>query len=323
MVQRRVTDPHGPEWLLQAADIARSFYVEGRSKVEIAERLGVSRFKVARILEEARELGLVKVSIELPSAIDAGASAALKEHLGLRVVVLSPQVSDAVRNHLGRLGAALLSERVTAEDVLGLTCSRSVASVASALTSLAPCDVIQLTGTLAGPDGEPGSVESVRRAAAVGGGRQFPLYAPMVLTDAETTRALSHQDAIRRVLDLAPTVTIAVVSIGGWSPGASTVWDVASDAEREHAVNAGGVGEIGGRLFDARGQAVVTDLDERVLGVVLEDLRTIPEVVALAHGADRAEAVRAAVTGRLLSALVCDHALARALLELAPVEAAS
>jgi len=322
-MQHRLATDHGPAWLVQAAEVARLFYVDSRSKVEIADLLGMSRFRVARILEDARELGLVKVTIRLPAAIDAEASAAVKRHTGARAIVLSADTTGDVRQHLGRLGADLLSERAASEDVLGFTCSRSVSAACSALRSLSSCDVIQLTGTLAGRDGEPGSVESVRRAAAVGGGRQFPIYAPMVLPDAQTTRGLGRQEAIRHVLDRIPTVTIALVAIGGWSQETSTAWESATPADHVLARDAGAVGEIGGRLFDARGRAAVTELDDRVLGLGLEQLRSIPEVIALAHGSGRAAAAHAAITGGLVDTLVCDHAVARGVLDLPPVREAS
>lgn len=316
----RVPDVHGPAWLVQAAEIARQFYLEGRSKVEIGDALGLSRFKVARILEEARELGLVEVTVRLPAFIDADASAAVIAHTGARAIVLSPDVSGEVRAELGRLGADLLTERVSDTDVLGLSCSRSVSAACEALGTLAPCDVVQLTGTLAGRDGGPGSVESVRTAAAVGGGRAHPIYAPMLLPDASTAHALAGQDSIGRVLDRIGSVTVAMVAIGGWTPETSTAWEATTAADRKQARAAGAVGEIGGRLFDADGHRVATGLDDRVLGVDLEQLRTIPEVIGLAHGAARAPAARATLSRGLVDTLVCDHELAATLLELQPIE---
>lgn len=309
-------EPHGPAWLVQAAEIARRFYLEGQSKVAISDDLGLSRFKVARILDEARELGLVEVKVTLPAFIDADTSAAVSRHLGVRTICLSPDVAASeVPREVGRLGADLLTEQVTEEDVLGLSCSRTVTAACLALDALAPCDVIQLTGTLAGQGRDSGSVESVRGAAALGGGRAHPVYAPMVLPDAATARGLAGQDAIRQVMARVPDVTIAMVSVGGWAPDASTVWDSATPAERKDARNAGAVGEIGGRLFDAQGAAVETGLDARILGVDLRHLRRTPLVIGLAHGTLRAEAVRASMVGGLVDTLVCDHALAGALLD--------
>lgn len=310
----------GPAWMVQAAEIARLFYLEGRSKVEIGEALGLSRFKVARILDDALELGLVEVRINLPVRVDATLSSRLRQRFGLRralVVEGSSQVSTAgpVHEHVCRVAAELLGELVTETDVLGLTCSRNVAATTDALTRLAPCRVIQLTGTLAGAEIGPGSVESVRRAAQVGGGKAFPIYAPMVLGDASTARSLANQSGIRPVLEQFPDVTIAMVSVGAWRQGASSVWQTVDERLRSEALEAGAVGEIGARLFDASGQPLPTPLDERVLGMTLKELSQIDEVIALGFGRERREAIRAALTGGLVTTLVSDGDLAEALLD--------
>lgn len=330
MARERDSVSQGPAWLVQAALVARRFYLEGRSKVEIADELGMSRFKIARILDEARDLGLVEVTVRLPAHIDSELSTAVQQRFGLRRAIVVDHAPDpagdhrgdhrgdhgrSVREELGRVAADLLTELVTPDDVLGLTCSRSVTATTHALRSLAACRVIQLTGTLAGPDMEAGSVESVRQAADVGGGKAFPIYAPMVLPDPATATALSRQSSIVQAVEQFDRVTIAMVAIGAWESGLSTVWETVDPPERAAVSRAGGVGEIGARVFDTDGAAVPTRLDDRVLGVTLEQLRTIPEVIGLAYGAPRAAAVRAALRRGVINSLVCDADLGRHLLD--------
>ncbi len=326
---------HGPDWLLRAALIARRFHLEGRSKTEIAEETGLSRFKVARILDEAHRLGLVQVSVRLPARIEPDLSRRVGERFGLNraVVVEGPADSPAdspasspasslagsaaaTREDLGRVTAQLLGELVEDHDVLGLTCSRTVALTTQQLVRLARCPVVQLSGTLAGPDVEAGSVESVRRAAHIGGGKAFPIYAPMVLPDAASARSLAGQRDIRQTLEQIDRVTVATVAVGGWSAGLSTVWDTIGPEDRSTVAGAA-VGEIAGRLFDARGTAIDSPVEDRVLGATLNQYRKIPEVIAIAYGELRADAVRAVLRGRVLNSLVCDDALARALLDTA------
>lgn len=317
MGQVRQAESRGPAWLVQAALIARRFYLEGRSKVEIADELGLSRFKVARILEDAQDLGLIEVRVHLPAHIDAELSAAVQAHFGLRRAIVVERPADggsSVRETLGRLAADLLAELVTADDVLGLTCSRTVAATTQSLSALAECRVVQLTGTLAGPDIDAGSVESVRRAAVVGGGQAFPIYAPMILPDAATAHALAGESAIEQAVRQFSGVTIAMVAVGAWGAGLSTAWDAVKPRERAQAAKAGAVGEIGARLFDADGLAVQTPIDDRVLGVTLDQLRRIPEVIGLAYDGHRAEAVRAALVSGVIDSLVCDTDLGRKLL---------
>lgn len=318
MARPRDPEPHGPAWLVQAALVARRFYLEGRSKTEIADELDLSRFKVARILEDAREQGLVQITVRLPAQIDAELSAALLECYGLRrAVVIEPgrHTGAGLLDVLGHVAADLLTEVVGPDDVLGLTCSQSVSATAAALRELAPCPVVQLTGTLVGPNQETGSVESVRSAAGVSGGKAYLFYAPMVLPDAATAAALRAEKAVRTAFAQFPAVTVALVAIGAWDAGLSTVWETLDEPERREVAEAGGVGEIGARVFGPRGEPVCTTVDERALGIGLGELHAVPEVIGLARDPRRAAAVHAAVTGGLVNSLVCDADLARALLD--------
>lgn len=320
MSRSREAATPGPAWLVQAALIARRFHLEGRSKTQIADETGLSRFKVARILDEARELGLVEVTVRLPARIDANLSVQVQERFGLRRAIVVETSATTRYEDLGRVCADLLAEVVGPEDVLGLTCSRSVAATTQALDSLAPCEVVQLSGTLAGPNLEAGSVESVRRAAEVGGGQAYPIYAPMVLPDAATKTSLSGQSAIRQAVSQVGRVTVATVAIGAWQSDLSTVYSDLDDGERAAVTAAGVVGEIAARFFDEHGEPVSTVIDDRVLSVTLEQLRGIPEVIGLAHDVRKATAVRAALRTGLVDSLVCDEGVGRELLRMGEAE---
>ena len=173
----------GPAELVQAAAMARRFYLEGKSKIQIAEEFGVSRFKVARVLETALERDLVRIEIRVPAELDAERSDALRARYGLRhaVVVESPaEGADESPDpeNLGEVAAELLGELVAEGDVLGLAWGRSTIHMAAALDRLPPCTVVQLTGVYDAGTAERGSVEAVRRAAQVSGGEAHPDLRP-------------------------------------------------------------------------------------------------------------------------------------------------
>src|SRR3954462_172641 len=110
----------GPAQLVLTAAVARRYYVEDASKVEIAEEYGLSRFQVARLLDRARASGLVKIVISAPGAVDVDLSNRLQRAYGLQhaVVIDTPENdATALRRDLGKAAAALLTEIVTANDV--------------------------------------------------------------------------------------------------------------------------------------------------------------------------------------------------------------
>lgn len=315
----------GPAELVQAAAMARRFYLEGKSKIQIADEFGVSRFKVARVLETALERDLVRIEIRVPAELDAERSDALRARYGLRhaVVVESPTESavsesavDAAADpeNLGEVAAGLLGELVTDGDVLGLAWGRSTIHMATALRQLPPCTVVQLTGVYDAGTADRGSVEAVRRAAEVAGGEAHPIYAPMLLPDSATAAALRSQTGIARAFEYFDKVTVAAVSIGSWEPGISTVHDMLSDEERDHYSSLGVAAEMSSHLFDAEGRRIGRDLGDRCITVEPERLRRVPEVVAIAGGLRKAAAIDAVLRSGLVTSLVTDTAAADHLL---------
>src|SRR5215218_6648928 len=121
----------GPAQVVLTASIARRYYLDGRSKIEIAEEFGLSRFKVARLLDAARDSGLVRIEIRHEGEIDVDLSARLQERFGLRhsIVVDTPdEDAPSLRHHLGRAAAQLVAEVITPQDVLGLGWARAVSA---------------------------------------------------------------------------------------------------------------------------------------------------------------------------------------------------
>jgi DNA-binding transcriptional regulator LsrR (DeoR family) len=307
-----------PAQLILIASVARRYYLEGRSKVEIAEELGLSRFKVARLLETARASGLVHIEIADPDMIDVDLSARLQDAYGLQhaVVVDTPDDSPTtLRELVGNAAADLLTEIVTADDVLGLAWSRAVSAMTNALDRLPTIPVVQLTGALVQPDVADSSVDLVRQAARISGGAAHFFYAPTVVPDPATARALRKQPEVARTFGRFGSVTKAVVGVGLWAPGESTVYDVTDGKVRRELHRRGVCGEIAGVLIDGDGHQIESDLTERMIGVNAAQLRAIPEVIGLAYSIARRPAVQAAIRGGFIKSLVTHPSLARVLVD--------
>jgi DNA-binding transcriptional regulator LsrR (DeoR family) len=275
---------------------------------------------VARLLDQARATGLVRIELDYRGELDLDLSVRLAEAYGLRhcVVVDTPEDDDALlRTNLGRAGARLLTEIVQVDDVLGLAWARSLMAMRTSLTRLAPCPVVQLTGALPGPDVDESAIELVRDVARTSNGPAFYFYAPMILPDAATVRALRTQPEVARAISRFGDVTKAVVGIGAWRAGQSTVADAVTDVERQEMFDLGVRAEMCGIQLDADGNTVTTALTERLIGIDPEGLRAVPEVIAIAYGAPKAQAVRAALRGGFVTSLITHRAIALALLELA------
>jgi DNA-binding transcriptional regulator LsrR (DeoR family) len=308
-----------PSEVVLAARVARQFYLEGVSKVDIAGQLGISRFRVARLLDSARESGMVRIEIGLPGGtLDAGLSAELCAAFGLRhaFVFNFPEESSALRTRLGEATGQVLTDLITPEDVLGLTWSRTLSGLTAALTQLPPCPIVQLTGAVPPPDGRD-LLELVRGVARVGGGTAHAFYAPMLVSDAATATAIRRQADIAEAFALIPSVTVAVVSIGAWSPGLSTIYDAVTPAEREELAAAGVHAEVAGVFIGVDGRTLDTALDGRMIVAPTPLFTRIPFVLGVAYDPAKSTSVYAAIRGGLIHGLVTHSSLARGLLALA------
>jgi len=309
-----------PSEIVLAARVARQFYIEGISKADIADRLGISRFRVARLLGSAREAGMVRIEIGLPGgSLDAGLSAELCSAFGLKHAFafnFPDEDEPALRGRLGEAAGQVLMDIITPSDVLGLAWARSLSGLAATLTQMPPCPIVQLTGAVPPPDGRD-LLDLVRSVARIGGGTAHVFYAPMIVDDAQTATAIRRQADVADALALVPSVTITMVAIGAWAPGLSTIYDACSPAERDAIARLGVCAEMAGVFLGEDGRPVETALDSRMIVTPGPALAKIPSVIAVAYGVSKSAAVRAAMRAGMIHGLVTHTSLARALLRLA------
>jgi len=309
-----------PSEVVLAARVARQFYLEGVSKVDIAERLGISRFRVARLLDSAREAGMVRIEIGLPGGfLDTGLSAQLCSVFGLRhafVFNVPDEDNLALRRRMGEAAGEVLMDIITPADVLGMSWARSLSGLAAAVTGMPPCPIVQLTGAVPPPDGRD-LLDLVRGVARIGGGTAHVFYAPMIVDDAQTSAAIRRQTDVADAMALVPSVTIAMVAIGAWAPGLSTIFDACRPDERDAIARLGVRAEMAGVFLGKDGRPVQTAMDSRMIVIPGAVLAKIPCVIAVAYGVSKSVAVHAAINAGMVHGLVTHTSLARELLRLA------
>jgi len=310
-----------PEDWEQMVRAARRYYLDDASKKQIGEELGVSRFKVARLLEQAREQGVVTITIQDAGLHLPGISSQVAAHLGLNLVMVIESTGDdsEVRRQVGEAAAELLSATVESGEVLGLAWGRTLTAMSASMPPLPPMDVVQLTGAI-GTDLADSPVEVVRQVALRSGGTARPIFAPLVVDSPATAQALRRQPDVAAALDLFDSLTTAVVSVGSWDPPESQLLRTVGEAEQADLLGRGVVAEVASILVSDAGEPVAPDFQARCLTISPEQMRRIPRVLAVAGGARKARALAAVVRAGLVTELVCDRALAEAVLTLPAIE---
>jgi DNA-binding transcriptional regulator LsrR (DeoR family) len=311
-------DPTGPDaddaQLRLAAVVARRYYLHRESKTEIAARLGISRFKVARLLDRAHAEGIVRIEIADPFGVDVELSQRVADLLGLRRALVLGEAANP-KEDVGALAARHLRSIVRPGDTVGIAWSRSTEALVAQLR-LPSCTIVQLCGVIpkvAAADDEAHNVELVRQAAKQCGGAAITFYAPLVVPDAGTAATLRRQPGIADALHRCDKLDAAVIAIGQWQPGASTVYDALPHRERVALARRGAIAESAGMLFEQTGKQLRDGLQRRVIAVTERQLRRAGEVLALVSEPERVPAIQALASTGMVSTLVTHRAVAERL----------
>jgi excisionase family DNA binding protein len=143
------------------------------------------------------------------------------------------------------------------------------------------------------------------------------LHAPATFESARSRDALLAEPSIADALAEASRADLAFVGIGTPSRGSSAAILASlnlSPADQSAFWAAQPVGDVAARYYDAQGQPVHGVVEDRILGVSIDDLMRIPNVVGVAHGRAKTPGVLGALRGHIIDSLVCDDTLARSLL---------
>ncbi len=300
---------------------ARLYYVDGLGQTEVAKLVKVSQAKVSRLLALARQRGIVRISVAEYQPRAAALEAALVKKLSLDSAVVIKTIEGATgeeaRRTLAHFGAAFVAPMIPAHCVVAIAGGRTMRELVQHL----PEDrerrvtVVQAMGSVDSNVGPVDALELGRALARRFGGFFVSLNTPAFVPDRKTRDALLALPQVRTVWQHLAEAHVALIGIGTLDNsvfvdrGALDKQDFARLAAR------GAVGEICGRFFDRNGQECDSPWRDRVIGVELEQIRRIPQVIAMVAGADRAEAIIAAARGGILKSLIIDEAGAQSLLE--------
>lgn len=299
----------------QLVQASRLYYELGETQSAIAERLGVTRPQVSRLLKRARAEGIVEIRIIDRTTAESPAADALRRSYGLDAVHLAPTVSgpeDLARRMVGRLAAQVLRASARDGDVIGIGDGASVSAVADALDDAATpiaATVVPLAGGYWSPAADR---EPFRRIADALGAQAHGLMAPGLLDDATTKRALEAHAGVRAVRDLWEHLDVALFGIGGRSWGAASV----GAAVAAQLDTADAVGEVVIAPFDLDGVFVCPELRERVIAFDARALGRVPTSIGVAAGASKVRPVLGALRAGIVRALVTDVATAEAVVAL-------
>jgi DNA-binding transcriptional regulator LsrR (DeoR family) len=302
--------------------VAAMHFQDRMSNLDIAGALGISRFRVARLLDQAIDSGVVDIRIDLPSDVDEDLSTRVRA-LGLTDARVLDDGSSPDHPWSGlsalalRHVSGLLSDGDRLAIAWGPTLDAIVGAAAHLRLRMPKLDVVQLVGGVPSPSGGLESSDLVRRFSSLTGGRSIVLNAPLVVPTAEVSAGIRREGSVAATLAAASSADAALFSVGSWDRGSSRLRQLLDERDRASAAAQDVVADVCGVMISSAGRLITGGLAERIVGIDADSLTRIPRRVAVVLGPEKTDALRAALRTGLITDLILDATAARALLHAA------
>ena len=305
---------------------ARMYYGESQTMEAIASSLSVSRSTVSRMLRDAREAGLVQISLRPPEAHRVEElGRRLSRQYGVQAHVVPMETGEDERERLHTVvetGAALLDEMLEPGTTLGVAWGTTMAALLSKVPTrpVPGLRIVQLNGAINVEGSGLTYIATVLARAATRWDatvHQFPV--PAFFDYPATREAMWHERSVQRVLDVQRQATVAVFSVGAFDAEVpSHVYTHNYLTEEDlHSLRAdGAVGDVCTVFLRADGSYRDISMNARGSGTPPDQLTRIPRRLLVAAGSRKALPLRAALRAGVATDLVVDEVTAAHLLAL-------
>lgn len=300
--------------------VAELSYDENKTQDEIGALLGVSRWKVGRLLTQARERGIVRIEIVHPRARRLGLERRLIDAYGISdaIVVPAPEDQGGSLDRVALAAADYLAALRPVPRTLAVSWGRTLTAIAEVLPDgwANGVTVVQANGGVSLNRRSGGAATLAATIAQRAAGQVVLLPSPAILERVETKQAIEADRTVAGILEQAGGANAYLFTAGPADAGSAhvengylTADDIAELARR------GAVGDVLGRYIDAEGNIVDAQLDARTVGVSLDRLRAADRAVFVTAGSAKHDIARTVVSSGLCTVIITDENTARALLE--------
>jgi DNA-binding transcriptional regulator LsrR (DeoR family) len=315
------------EELQLMAMAAHLYYEDGLTQQEVAKAMKLSRPTISRLLIRAREEHIVTITVTDPLDNDRELADRLCQATGLSEAIITPAVPGAPDLNLKRLGisaARYLERTIQSQDVIGVGWGRTLYAVVQSLQAkqVSGVTLVPLTGGLGQISPHFQVNELIRIISENFEGVPHQLFLPAIVQHEETKASLLASEDSLVVTKIWNNLTLALVGIGNvdFETEMRVLFvNYLDEGTRQRLKATGAVGDICMHFFDQMGQPVLDGL-QGVVSISLDQLRRVPNVVAVACGSSKAQAILGAICGGYIRTLLTDDLTAQAILSILRVE---
>jgi len=301
-------------------EAAKLYYEHQLNQLEISKKLKVSRPTVSRLLSQARNTGIVRIDIIDPSEIGTQLESALIKKYKLKKVVVVPNDTDdtiIIKKRLGKAAVILVDQLISEGTILGISWGTTMQQVARQIRSRRIKDmvVVQLNGGISRAELDTHASEIAKTIGESYKAIPYLMPLPAVVDSANLKKAILSDKNIFRTLELGRKAEIAMFTIGSFGYNSVLVnADYFEPAEVDELLKFGAVGDICSRIIKEDGTICSKDLNNRTIGIELDELKKKQYSIAVVGGKEKFTAIQAGLNGKWFNSLITDEWTATELL---------
>lgn len=300
--------------------VARLYYEQNYSQDMIAKDTGLSRSYISKLLTEAKQRGIVKIEVMVPSNIETPLEKKVREMFGLKKVIISPKVHEInPLEQIAKEAAKYIADIIKPGYTIGLCWGETLYECSKALIDMPDMEnivTVQLCGGISNVRKNVYVSEISANFSKALNGTPYIFPMPAIVNNPDVKEMIFKEKSIKEVIEHAKKSNVAVITTGRfdvYSPLARAGYLSEKDIDELSAK--GAVGDICTHIINEYGEICDKELDARTLAIPLEDIKSINTRICVAIGQDKVKSIAGALRGNIINVLITNEDTIELLLE--------
>ncbi|MFC7061069.1 sugar-binding transcriptional regulator [Halobacillus seohaensis] len=302
--------------------VAKMYYKDQMTQNEIAKSLGIYRTTITRLLQKAREKGIVQIDIKGEYSEQVDLEEQLLKRFSISEAVVIPSTSQQTeqerKTELGRASVNLLNKTIKDGDVVGFAWGSTLGSMVSALERYKSrkADFVPLVGG-PGKMNVDHHVNTIvyNQAKAFGATAHF-IDSAAIVPSTQSRNEIFESAYFKDVLDLWGKLTVAVVGIGTQLSSSNMIFSgFLGEEDYKSLENQAAIGDICSRFFDVNGKPIDGNVGDRTVAIELNKLKEVNYSIGVAESVEKTASIVGALRGNYITHLITNDCTAKSLLE--------
>lgn len=292
------------------------YYADNMTQKQIAEHLGISRMKVVKLLNQAKNDGIIKFKMNSDAKAHINLERKLMEKFNLEDVFIVPSTPSNVNDNIAKGAAQYIEEKVEANAFINIgygdTVFRTINHLINSLEK--PISLVTLSGGVSNYTSAIVSGTRKRTLTSITPNIHI-LPAPLLASSEEVANIFLKEKSVKNIMNMSQLSSMSIVGIGSVSNNATIFkYNIANDNDLTLLEMQGAVGDILSQFYDKNGKIVKCDLHKKLIGIKLDNLKASQKTIGVAGGEEKVQAIYSALVGGYLNVLITDEDTANSLI---------